>query len=128
MGYRSEVKVITTKEGWEKLDRAVRKASGITPENENDKFWLTDKTHFTNDGNYIIGEWDDYKWYQESFEDVAAFMETLIKLTDDHIPYEFLRIGEDWEDADFLHNWDDYPDDMPRLEYVRAAQVVYYNL
>lgn len=132
MGYRSDVKLITTKEGWERIDKAVRKAENITQEDiDAGKYWLTDENCWgiICDGHYIIAEWEDIKWYDWGGNDVSTFMKELSKLDDDDIPYEFMRVGEDYEDVEYLYYssseyYEKYKD-MPSLGLKREIEVNY---
>lgn len=128
MGYYSDVKVITTKEGWERLDKAVRKAMGITAKNEKKSYWLTDQNHYKllKKGKYVLAEWKDVKWYDWGTTDVSTFMQELHNLGEDDIPYEFMRVGEDYDDIEHLYqdtyNCPQY-DDMPNLGLRREIEV-----
>lgn len=125
MGYRSEVKLITTKEGWSRIKKAVEDA---TPEGA----WLVDDTNIVPvcDGKYVLGEWSDIKWYDWGDNIIGTFMKELGKLDEVDIPYEFMRVGEDYEDIEYLtYTSDDHYEkykDMPNLELHRAIDVYYH--
>lgn len=130
MGYRSDIKLITTPEGWSQIDKAVRKASGVTDKNENTSYVLTHSTHATPilNGRYVLGEWDDIKWYEGYDDDVTAFMTALGQLDASDIPYNYIRLGEDDADIDRRYNncgvLSEYAD-MPNL-WVKREIVVEY--
>lgn len=115
MGYRSDVKLITTKAGWERLENAVSQAQSKYAR----EYWITSevRTMTLCDDKYVLAEWDDIKWYA-SFEDVGAFMKELYDMAKEHVAFKFLRVGEDYEDVERLESEDeggvDYYD-MPGL-------------
>lgn len=130
MGYRSEVKLVTTKEGWEKIDQAVRKVAGVIPKNEDDMTWLTERTCWTPvcNGKYVLAEWDDIKWYDGYDSQVSTVMSTLDKLEKILIPYRFMRVGEDYSDVEIReHDGDGWQTirDMPSLWLKREIEVEY---
>lgn len=123
MGYYSDVKCVTTKEGWEALSKAVKEVT--TDDNEP----LTEQGAPIGlvDDKYILAEWYYIKWYEE-FKDVNTFMETLDKLEDKGIPFQFMRVGENFEDVEhrtcFGKDWK-ASRDMPHLELTREIAVEY---
>lgn len=125
MGYRSDVKLITTKAGWERLENAVSKVRADIEY----EYWITSEAKATTicDGKYILAEWDDRKWY-ECFDDVGAFMKELYDMARDHVAFKFMRVGEDYEDVERLEGEDkdlkDY-DAMPSLWLERKIEVEY---
>lgn len=127
MGYRSDVKLITTKEGWKRIDKAVKKVCQIDNE---DNWYLTreDNWVFICGGKYILAEWEDIKWYDWGDRGVSAIMEELEKFEKDNIPYELMRIGENWGDVE-SKGQDTYYcpeyDDMPNLMLKREIEVIY---
>ena len=113
MGYRSQVYLKTTTEGY------------VTIKRRNDS--VEDPTHRilnyateikkTPSGFYRI-YFDNIKWY-EYFEEVKHFMESLDILQEQEIPYSFIRIGEDSGDVEHKFNHtDDMPDEIYSFEPV----------
>lgn len=103
MGYRSQVYLKTTTEGWlmmKKLDESIEKWE--------DKPLSYAEVYRTPMGNYKI-TFDDIKWY-DSYTSVQHFMNMLEKYDEEDIPYSFIRIGEDELDCEHKRS---YPDDMP---------------
>lgn len=122
MGYRSDVKIITTKEGWARINEEVRKVS------EGEDRLVSDVATLICDGKYVLAEWDDVKWYETYDSGVDAIMRELKRFDAEHIPYQYLRIGEDWDDMECLYERDwksDKYDDMPDLVLVRKIEVEY---
>lgn len=114
MGYRSQVALKTTTEGYllfKKFNDSIEKAEdqplcGMTIQR-------------TASGFYKISH-DEIKWY-DSFSDVANFMEMLNRFDHLGIPYKFIRIGEDYEDIDVRENWvDDMPDELETFDVERT--------
>lgn len=71
---------------------------------------------------YLLFHFDSVKWY-EGYEDVDVYMDTLMdwettfKDETDGEPifhYEFMRVGEEWEDVDYRCS--DYAHSILRLE------------
>lgn len=125
MGYRSEVSFITTKEGWNIVDEAVRAVEG-----DGDVYHLTEDATAIPivDGKYILAEWHDIKWYQGNDLPISTFMNQLDKLEELGIPFHYLRMGEDWEDIDNQtydgEDWKEWSD-MPGLGLKREIEVEY---
>lgn len=112
MGYRSQVYLKTTTEGY-----LVFKRFNDSIEKEDDKPLQYADIVKTPSGFYKIS-FDDIKWY-ESFDDVNNFMICLDKLDTQEIPYSFIRIGEDTTDIEHRTNWtDDMPDEIQTFEPV----------
>lgn len=127
MGYRSDVKLITTKEGWEKIDKAARKAAGVTDE---DTPYLTDSSCWTPicGGKYVLAEWEDIKWYEGYNGEVDAVMQVLTRLDGAAIPYHFMRVGEDYNDVQYEDcepAWNGEHADMPSLYLKQEIEVEY---
>lgn len=124
MGYYSNVKLITTKEGWQRIQQAVKQA---TPDDW--RYTANDEcTVPVCDGKYVLVEHEDIKWYENQFPEVDAFMRELKRFDAEHIPYQFMRIGEDESDNEYRFEWDwksDKYDDMPRLILKREIEVEY---
>lgn len=107
MGYRSNVYVKTTTEGYILIERF-----NNTIENKLEKPLTGAEIHVTTKGFYKI-EFSDVKWYEGSFKDVDNFMKSLDILTEQEIPWAFIRIGEEYDDVECKYNWtDDMPDEL----------------
>ena len=107
MGYRSDVYVKTTTEGYILIERF-----NNTIENKLEKPLTGAEIYVTSKGFYKI-EFLDVKWYEGSYKDVNNFMKSLDILTEQEIPWVFIRIGEEYNDVDYRCNWtDDMPDEL----------------
>ena len=113
MGYRSQVSLKTTTEGWLIIKR--RNDSIENPDHRILRY--ADSIKRTPAGYYRI-DFDDIKWY-ESYEEVKQFNNSLKVLQEQDIPYSFIRIGEDSGDVEHkVHYTDDTPDEIYSFEPV----------
>lgn len=107
MGYRSDVYLKTTTEGY----LIIRKRNDSIEYPDHRMLSYAESIKKTPNGFYRI-EFNDIKWY-ESFEEVKHFMDSLEILKEQNIPYSFIRIGEDSGDIEHKSNWtDDMPDEI----------------
>ena len=104
MGYRSQVYLKTTTEGW-----LVLKKFNDSIENPDHRPLQYAEIQRTPTGFYKV-YFDDIKWYEGSFPEVDNFMNGLKKLEEQDIPYSFIRLGEDTSDIEHKRNW---TEDMP---------------
>lgn len=97
MGYRSDVRIIVSKNGFEKLKEFV-------------KDYLKDKVNVDNlleecdikqEGKEqcYLG-WNSVKWYEYDYDDVDAIMNGLNYLGENEYSYRYSRIGENYEDIE----------------------------
>ena len=100
MGYRSEVKIATTREGYDQMCERVDALSeglGTSPLmgscRKPDSFEESD-------GCVVFG-WDYIKWYEGLLADVSNVADALSEIDKRGLPYEFCRIGENWDDIEF---------------------------
>ena len=113
MGYRSQVYLKTTTEGWLIIKR--RNDSIENPDHRMLRYAESIKK--TPSGFYKI-QFNDIKWY-ESYEEVRQFMDSLETLQKQDIPYSVIRIGEDSTDIEHKVNYtDDMPDEIHSFEPV----------
>lgn len=110
MGYRSQVYLKTTTEGYvimKKMNDSIKE-----PEN---KIFRWAEIHSTETGFYKI-HYDDIKWY-DSYTQIQNFNKALCELGRQDIPYVFIRIGEETDDIEIHNNWtDDMPDELVEFE------------
>lgn len=113
MGYRSQVYLKTTTEGYiviRKLNDSIKNI-----DHRPLRYALVQKTE---SGFYKI-TFDDIKWYEGTFKEVDYFIEALDLLETQDIPFSFIRIGEDVGDIVHRSNWtDDVPDEIQTFEPV----------
>lgn len=100
MGYRSDVRIRTTKEGYEVMKNYVK--DYISEKGLDSNYNLLYSAEITEKTNSITLDWYDLKWYEgiEGYEDVDAIMKSLDELSDKDIDYQYMRIGEENDDID----------------------------
>lgn len=101
MGYRSDVTISITKEGYSRLVSMCDEAKVEHPLMSRDV--LPDFVTLF-EGCVVFG-WDDIKWY-EDFPEVKAVSEAVSALDEEGVPLRFVRVGEDPEDVDELGDAD----------------------
>ena len=117
MGYRSDVRIITTKRGYDELRKFTDKYL------KDKKFTygnLLDQLDLNNETKYAkyIG-WNSIKWYEyggSDYEDVNAIMEGLKHLKEQDLSYRYARIGESYDDYD-EHYYESENEEEQDLEY-----------
>lgn len=115
MGYRSDVRIITTRKGFRELKRFV---DNYLKGKEDYKYNLLNDLDINEETKYAkyIG-WNSVKWYEFSdFEDVNAIMEGLQHLKEKDFSYRFARIGESYDDYD-EHYYESDKEKEQDLEY-----------
>ena len=105
MGYRSQVYLKTTTEGYIVIKKFNDSIETIT-----EKPLSGAIIQRTSTGFYKI-TFNDVKWYEGTFKDVDNFMHALELLKEQDIPYSFIRIGENSGDVEHKVNYT--TDDMP---------------
>ena len=114
MGYRSDVYLKTTTEGYLIIKR--RNDSIKNPDHR--PLQYAEEIKRTPAGFYKIW-FCDVKWYESTYEEIKQFMSALNDLVEQGIPYSFIRIGEDPTDIEYKVNWtDDVPDEIQTFEPV----------
>lgn len=104
MGYRSAVRIITTKRGYEEL----KKFNDNYLKDKKEKYSLLDECSIMKDNNKVCYfGWDWVKWYEGSYPSVDAISEGLSHLADNDFSYRFARIGESYDDyEEYCHDSD----------------------
>lgn len=94
MGYRSDVRIITSKKGFDKLKKYV---TDTIAKSENPQMYnLMENLDLEYENSYskFFG-WNNVKWY---YQDVDIVMAGLNKLKDEDMSYRFARLGENFDD------------------------------
>lgn len=105
MAYYSNVRLLTTRKGYEKLSEFVRDKIG-----DNVDYNLLENCSFKSvHCNTVFMGWNNIKWYEnnELFKDVDAIMKGLDYLYDNNLSYHYARMGESIEDYDSLESDND---------------------
>lgn len=104
MGYRSDVRIRTTKEGYEVMKNFVEKyiKENVSEDAQGLDWNLLNSAEITETGNSITLDWKNIKWYNgiDGYQDVDAIMKSLDELSDKDIDYQYMRIGEENNDID----------------------------
>jgi len=101
MGYRSDVRIRTTKEGYEVMKKFVE--NYIKEKELKGTDWnLLEHVIKTEMEGIITLDWNYIKWYEgiDGYEDVNAIMKSLDILDEKGIDYQYMRIGEEYDDID----------------------------
>lgn len=99
MGYRSSVRIATTPEGYERICIFVDAISQDRSCQLIGKDVKPEYLEATDDG--VVFGWDFIKWYELGISSVNDIVHALGDLEGDEIPYEFVRVGESWDDIDY---------------------------
>lgn len=116
MGYRSDVRIVTTKKGFKELKKFTDnylKDRKYTYGNLLENLDINKETKYSK----YFG-WDSVKWYEgiEGFDDIDAIMKGLNYLADNNYSYRYARIGESYDDYEQLDYESDIEDEQD-LEY-----------
>ena len=97
MGYRSDVRIVTSKNGFEKLKKFVENYL----KEKNEDYNLLKECDIKKEGsNQCYFGWNWIKWYENDYAEIDAIMEGLNHLGEEEYSYRYMRIGEDREDYD----------------------------
>lgn len=95
MGYRSDVRIITSKKGFNELNKYVK---DYLSKLDYDEYNLLDNLKFKVENDYsVYFGWNWVKWYS-SYESVDAVESGLQHLKDKDMSFRFARIGESYDD------------------------------
>lgn len=96
MGYRSDVRIITSKKGFEELNKYVKNYLSKTTESN---YNLMDDLKFKVENKYsCYFGWNWVKWYENSYPSVDAVMSGLEHLREKDLSFRYSRIGENYDD------------------------------
>ena len=98
MGYRSDVRIMTSRKGFEELKKYTDKYlkdNGWEGDNLLDHLKVDIRTSLA-----VYFGWDDIKWYEgiDSYANVNAVWQGLNYLAENDYSYRFARLGEDYDD------------------------------
>ena len=109
MGYRSDVRIITSKKGFEELNKYVKNYLSKTNESN---YNLMDDLKFKVENKYsCYFGWNWVKWYENSYSAVDAVMSGLEHLREKDLSFRYSRIGENYDDYD-EYNYDSEKDEL----------------
>ena len=113
MGYRSDIRIVTSKDGFEKLKEFVTNYL----KEHNEDYNLLENCDIKQEGkNQFYFGWNSVKWYENDYEDVDAIMEGLNYLGENEYSYRYSRIGESYDDYEEQY-YDGNKENENYLEY-----------
>lgn len=113
---KSDVRIVTSINGFEKLKEYINNYIKEHPENK-ELMNLVDKVDLKYESNkQCYFGWNQYNWNQNSNENVELVMNGLFELLDNNYSYRFYRLGEGKEDYDEYH-FDSTLESEQNLEY-----------
>lgn len=124
MGYYSTVRVMTDLENFEKMQNifwelaeknniSIPSSYPLFPKPGQDPEKVFD--HYDAQEYYLCFGFDNVKWHYHLFDEVNLFMEMLDVANEYDIPWQFLRIGEDYSDIENMESDNFYAKDMPYM-------------
>ena len=113
MGYRSDIRIITSKDGFETLKEFIK---GYLKDNKED-YNLLEECDIKEEGKeQCYFGWNYVKWYEHDYPEVIAIMEGLNHLGENEYSYRYMRIGESYDDIE-EQSYDGEKDENIYLEY-----------
>lgn len=134
MGYRSNVRIIVSKKGYEELKKFnieyLTEVGREQPDKEgfavnewvNNVNLLNHLDVFAENEEFVYFGWDDIKWYDGSlgYPSVNAISDGLDSILQDGYSYRFGIIGEDDTDMEIQEHIGEREEELPYLEYERS--------
>lgn len=98
MGYRSDIRIVTSKKGYKNLEKYVN--NYLDQRNLDSSYNLLNSLDIKVDnGKQICFGWDCLKWY-DNYPDVDAIMNGLNYLSENELSYRYMRLGESYDDIE----------------------------
>lgn len=119
MGYRSDVRIVTSKKGYRELIKSISdyyKKNNVPKEYHFDLINNLD-VNCENKFQKYFG-WNSIKWY--SYPDVNAIEEGLQRLEEKDLSYRFAKLGEDYDDyEEYYHDSNNEKEPVLEWPYVQ---------
>ena len=113
MGYRSDIRIITSKDGFERLKEFIKEYLKDNKEDYN----LLEECDIKEEGKeQCYFGWNYVKRYEHDYPEVIAIMEGLNHLEENEYSYRYMRIGESYDDIE-EQSYDGEKDENIYLEY-----------
>ena len=130
MGYRSDVRVVTTLEGFEVMQEIafeIKERDNIADHTVNFPMPGEDPCAFFDvydaQEKYLCFGFDWVKWY-DTDKNVSLFMEILEVANERDVDWQFIRVGEEFGDVENL-NSDDFYSSNPAVVLCPRVEIVY---
>lgn len=116
MSYRSNIRIITSKKGFDRLKEYVD--TYLEEKGRGKDYNLLDNLTIKKENDYeVYFGWDWLKWYEGSYDDVDAIMKGLELLSEHDYSYRFARIGESYDDYEEQSFDSDNDEDEQAIDY-----------
>lgn len=128
MSYISDVRIITSKKGFEKLREYSKEIyNRLKPNNDGVYDIIEDCGDVVTGENFVELNFTDVKWYK-TFPDVQSIEEALDKINEEGYGYSYGRVGEDYNDIEtrYVEGTEKFKDDY-YLPYVEIYTGFYDN-
>lgn len=131
MGYRSNVRVVTTLEGFEIMQEIafeIAKKEGVAndmvlfPAAGEDPDVLF--SYYDAQEDYLCFGFNWVKWY-DTCKDVSLFMEILEVANERGVDWQFIRVGEDFGDIENLSS-DNFYSNNPAIVMYPNVEIAYF--
>lgn len=122
MGYRSDVRLVTTEKNWKKLSDTMRKHAKecvVGKEMEEYVAACFKPDLFKRGKGLVYAGWNNIKWYDSTDSSFMTFMKCMRGLD----KFSYLRIGEDEEDIERIEKDKGY--EFPYLFVLRTPDDVW---
>lgn len=112
MGYRSDVRILTSKKGFAELNKYVN--NYLKDKNE---YNLMENIQYKKENDFCCYfGWNWVKWYEHDYDSVTAIMNGLEHLKENEYSYRYARIGENYDDYD-EHYYESEKEEEQDLEF-----------
>jgi len=112
MGYRSDVRILTSKKGFAELNKYVNNYL----KDKNDYNLMENIQYKTENDFACYFGWNWVKWYEGSYDSVDAIMNGLEHLKGKEYSYRYARLGENFDDYE-EHYYESEIEDEQDLEF-----------
>lgn len=112
MGYRSDVRILTSKKGFAELNKYVNNYL----KDKNDYNLMENIQYKTENDFACYFGWNWVKWYEGSYDSVDAIMNGLEHLKEKEYSYRYARLGENFDDYE-EHYYESEIEDEQDLEF-----------
>ena len=104
MSYFSTIRMVTTISGFDFLKSSIDDYldQHCCP-NDLNLLLESNMDYYQSDDYGVYFGWDNIRWYDQFFPEIIAFCDALEKLEKQSFEYQFLRIGENYDDIEQIY-------------------------